>query len=227
MNHDGLIISLRCLASSAALRNREQDMTSSHAAPRPIEGRESNSTGIVTVGLAVGGVLGSSGSLVSPGAVQDTLYAVSAVGLILAATLLALEHAAARRRLAAAGFALLALGETRLVNPTDAPGADASFAAGVMLYAPGLLLISLSSWAPRWVRATGAAAAVVFAAHALVYFGGGTVDSTGPLAAIGYGLLTVTVAGWAITVLRSPRAQATPADPNPPSVPVDTEPDAE
>jgi hypothetical protein len=151
-------------------------------------------------------VLGFSGGLVGPGAIQDTLYAVSAVGLIVAAILLAVEHASSGRRLAAAGFALLALGETRLLNPTHAPGADASFAAGVMLYAPGLLLIALSSWAPRWVRATGAAAAVCFAAHALVYFGGGSVDSTGPLASIGYGLLTVSVVGWVITVLRAPRS---------------------
>ena len=181
-------------------------MTSSLTATGPLDARESKSKGIVAVGLAVGGVLGFSGSFVSPGAVQNVLYAVSAVGLILAATLLAVEHISTGRRLVAAGFALLALGETRLLNPTDAPGADASFTAGVMLYAPGLLLIALSSWAPRWVRATGAAAAVFFAAHALVYFGGRTVDSTGPLASIGYGLLTVTVAGWVVTVLRSPRS---------------------
>jgi hypothetical protein len=164
------------------------------------------SKGIVSGGLAVGGVLGFGGSFVGPGAVQDVLYAVSAAGLVLAATLLAVDHASAGRPLVAAGFALLALGETRLLNPTEASGADASFAAGVLLYAPALLLVALSSWAPRWVRATGVAAAVLFAAHALVYFGGGTVDSTGPLASIGYGLLTVTVAGWVITVLRSPRS---------------------
>lgn len=181
-------------------------MTSSLTAAGPLDARESKSKGIVTVGLAVGGVLGFSGSFLSPGAVQNMLYAVSAVGLILAATLLAAEHASTGRQRAGAGFALLALGETRLLNPTDAPGADASFAAGVLLYAAGLLLLALSSWAPRWVRATGAAAAVFFAAHALVYFGGRTVDSTGPLASIGYGLLTVTVAGWIITVLRSPRS---------------------
>jgi hypothetical protein len=96
-----------------------------------------------------------------------------------------------------------------------------------MLYAPGLLLIALSPWAPRWVRATGAAAAVVFAAHALVYFSGGTVDSTGPLGSIGYALLTVTVAGWAITVLRSPRSSATPTDPDRSGDPVDTQPGAD
>jgi hypothetical protein len=33
------------------------------------------------------------------------------------------------------------------------------------------------------------------------------VDSTGPIAGIGYALLTVTVIGWIITVLRSPRAR--------------------
>jgi len=180
-------------------------MTSRLTAPGPLDARDSTSKGIVTVGLVVGGVLGFGGSFVGPGVVQDVMYAVSAVGLIVAATLLAVEHVSTGRLLAAAGFTLLALGETRVLNPTDAPGADASFAAGVMLYAPGLLLIALSSWAPRWVRATGAAAAVLFAAHALVFFGGGTVDSTDPLAAIGYGLLTVTVAGWVITVLRSPR----------------------
>ena len=195
-----------------------------HRGASPIEARESNHTWIVTVGLAIGGVLGFSGGLVSPGALQDTLYAVSAVGLIVAATLLAVEHAAAGRQLAAAGFTLLALGETRLMNPTDAPGAEASFAAGVMLYAPALLLIALSTWAPRWVRVTGAAAAVVFAAHALAYFSGEPADSTGPLASLGYGLLTVTVLGWAITALRSPGPRATPADPSPPGVPVDTEP---
>jgi hypothetical protein len=183
-------------------------MTARRPASGPLDARESIGKGIVTAGLAVGGVLGFSGSFVGRGAVQDVLYAVSAVGLILAATLLAVEHASMGRRLAATGFALLALGETRLLSPTDAPGADVSFAAGVMLYAPGLLLIALSSWAAWWVRATGVGAAVFFAVHALVYFGGGTVDSTGPLAAIGYGLLTVTVAGWVITVLRSPGQEA-------------------
>lgn len=172
----------------------------------------STGTWIVVAGLAVGGMLGLGGTFVGQGAVQDVLYALSAVGLILASTLLAVGHASTGRWLAAAGFALLALGETRLLSPTDAPGADASFAAGVLLYAPGLLLVALSSWASRWVRAAGAAAAVLFATHALVYFGGGAVDSTGPLASIGYGLLTVTLAGWIITVLRSPKSIETRTD---------------
>ncbi len=161
---------------------------------------------IIVGGLVVGAVLGFGGNFVEQGDTQSVLYGLSALGLILASVLLAVEHASVRHRLAAAGFALLALGETRVLNPTDAPGGEASFAAGVLLYAPGLLMIALSPWAPRWVRLLGAIAAVPFAAHALVYLGGGAVDSTGPLAGIGYALFTVTVVGWTLTVLRSPKA---------------------
>jgi hypothetical protein len=161
---------------------------------------------IVVGGLAAGAALGFGGSFVERGDVQDVLYAISALGLILASVLLAVEQAGRGNRLVAAGFALLALGETRVLNPTDAPGGEASFAAGVLLYVPGLLLIALSHWAPRWVRLVGAAAALPFAAHSLAYLGGASVDSTGPLAGAGYALLTVTVLGWILTVLRDAKA---------------------
>jgi hypothetical protein len=158
---------------------------------------------IIVGGLVVGAVLGFGGNFVEPGNIQSVLYGLSALGLILASVLLAVEHASAGHRLAAAGFALLALGETRVLNPTDVPGGEASFAAGVLLYAPGLLMIALSRWAPLWVRLVGAIAAVPFAAHSLFYLGGGAIDSTDPLAAIGYTLFTLTIIGWTLTVLRS------------------------
>lgn len=158
---------------------------------------------VIVGGLVVGAVLGFGGNFFERGPVQSLLYAISAAGLILAAVLLSLEHASAGRRLTAAGFALLALGETRVLNPTDAPAGEDSFAVGVLLYVPGLLLIALSGWAPRWVRLLGAAAAVPFAAHSLSYLGGGAVDSSGPLAGTGYALLTLTVVGWILTVRRS------------------------
>jgi hypothetical protein len=168
---------------------------------------------IIVGGLVVGAVLGFGGNFVEPGNIQSVLYGLSALGLILASVLLSVEHASAGHRLAAAGFALLALGETRVLNPTDVPGGEASFAAGVLLYAPGLLMIALSRWAPRWVRLVGAIASVPFAAHSLVYLGGGAIDSTDPLAAIGYTLFTVTIIGWILTVLRSEREA--PARTNP------------
>ena len=164
------------------------------------------SRSIIVGGLVVGAVLGFSGNFVEQGNVQSVLYGISALGLILSSVLLAVDHASVGHRLAAAGFLVLALGETRVLNPTDAPGGEASFAAGVLLYVPALLMIALSTWAPRWVRLVGAAAAVPFAAHSLAYLGGAAVDSTGALAGIGYTLFTVTVVGWALTVLRSQKA---------------------
>lgn len=169
---------------------------------------------IVIGGLVVGAVLGFGGNFVDPGETQDILYGVSAVGLMLASVLLALGHASTGHRYAAAGFALLALGEMRVLGPTEAPGAEASFAAGVLIYSPALLLIALSAWAPVWVRAVGAMAALPFAAHGLAFLGGADIDSTDPLAGMGYALLTITVVGWILTVLRSSQAAAARPDPS-------------
>ena len=158
---------------------------------------------IIVAGLVVGAVLGFGGNFIQQGDIQDVMYGLSALGLIVSSVLLAVEHASVGHRLAAAGFALLALGEARVLSPTDVPGADASFAAGVFLYAPALLILALSTWTPLWVRLVGALAAVPFAAHALLFLAGGEIDSTDPLAGIGYALLTVTIIGWILTVLRS------------------------
>lgn len=158
---------------------------------------------IIVGGLVVGAVLGFGGNFVEHTNAQSVMYALSAMGLILASVLLAVEHASHGHRLAAAGFALLALGETRVLNPTDVPGGEGSFAVGVLLYAPALLMIAMSTWAPRWVRLVGAAAAIPFAAHSLAYLSGAAIDSTGPLAGAGYALFTVAVIGWTLTVLSS------------------------
>ncbi len=125
---------------------------------------------------------------------------------ILLAALLAASHAVGGLPLAATGFALLALAESRLLTPTTVPGADGIFAGTALLYVPALLTIALSGWAPVWVRVVGALAAVPFLAHALIFFAGGTVSSSGPLAGAGYALLTVTIVGWIATLLRRRRA---------------------
>jgi hypothetical protein len=179
-------------------------MTSHVTAPTTSKTHQPAGRWLVAGALTVGAVLGFGGNFAPVGPVQDLLYAVSAAGLVVGGILLALEHAASGHTLAAAGFAILALGESRLLNPTDAPGGEASFAAGVLLYVPALLLIALSPWAARWLRAVGALAAVPFAAHALAFFGGAGVEPDGPLPAVGYALLTVTIVGWVITVLRAP-----------------------
>lgn len=179
-------------------------MTSHVAAPAISSTRHPAERWITTGALVVGAALGFGGNFAPVGPVQDLLYAVSAAGLVLGAIVLALEHATLGHTLPAAGFVILALGESRLLNPTHAPGAEASFAAGVLLYVPALLLIAFSPWAPRWTRAVGALAAVPFAVHAVAYLGGAAVETDGPLPSVGYALLTVTIVGWIITVLRRP-----------------------
>lgn len=180
-------------------------MTSSMSTTADMPGLEPRPRVIVAGALAAGGVLGFTGNFVAPGSIQDLLYGVSAVGLIVGATLLGVHHVTRGRTVAGAGFLLLALGETRVLNPTYVPGGEASLAAGFFLYAPALLLVALSGWGPRWGRALGAAAAIPFGVHALLFFGGSSVDTAGPLASIGYTLLTLTLVGWIVTVLRRPR----------------------
>lgn len=158
---------------------------------------------MIVTGLAVGAVLGFGGNFVPPGNIQSILFALSALGLILASVLLAIEHITAGHRIVAAGFVLIALGETRVLNPTDAPEGEASFAVGVLLYAPGLLLIALSAWTPLWVRFVGGITGVLFAAYSLVYLAGIEIESTGMFAGIAYALFTITIVGWIITVLRA------------------------
>lgn len=180
-------------------------MTSHVAAPASTGSVQPARRWITAGALAVGAALGFGGNFAPVGPVQDLMYAVSAAGLVVGALLLALEHAARGNLLATAGFAILALGEARLINPTDAPGGEASFAAGVLLYVPALLLIVFSQL-PRWTRVLGALAAVPFAAHALAFFAGAAVETDGPLTSVGYALLTVTIVGWVVAVLRgSPR----------------------
>lgn len=164
---------------------------------------------IIIGGLVVGAALGFGGNFIEAGNVKSILYALSAVGLIVALVLLAVEHISEGHKFAAAGFALVALGETRILNPVGVSGGEESFAVGVLLYAPGLLILAWSRWLPLWVRLVGAAAAAVFAAYSLAYLGGGGIDSSGPFAGTGYALFTVTVIGWIIAVIRSKRTSQT------------------
>lgn len=179
-------------------------MTSNVTAPASHKTYQPTGSWVIAAALTVAAALGFGGNFAPVGPVQDTLHGLSAVALVVGAILLALEDAAIGDALGAAGFAILAFGETRILNPHDVPGGEASFAAGVLFYVPALLLIATSRWAPRWTRVTCALAAVPFAAHGLAFFGGAGVESDGPLPSVGYALLTLTIIGWIITVLRGP-----------------------
>ena len=164
---------------------------------------------LIVVGLATGAVLGFGGNFLPAGSPKNIAYVLSSLGIIMGSALLAAWFARQGKSTVAVGFALLALAESislsgifLLASAPTFPGAY-TFAAGVALYAVALPLVSVPSAFPLWARIIGTLAAIPFAAHSLLWLLGRSPAPSGPLASIGYVLLTVAIVGWMITVLRA------------------------
>lgn len=164
---------------------------------------------LIVVGLAIGAALGFGGNFLPTGPLQNIAYAISSLGIIMGSALLAAWLARREHIIVAVGFGLLALAESinlpglfLLASTPTFPGAY-TFAAGVALYAVTLPLASVPPAFPLWTRIIGTLAAIPFAAHALLWLLGRSPAPSGPLASIGYVLLTVAIVGWIITVLRA------------------------
>lgn len=167
-------------------------------------------TGVRTTivgGLAVFVVLGLVANIPGEGALQDLLHAVSSIGLVVAAALLALREARRGADLVAGGFAILAIAQV-VMWAGFGTGSEASFAAAVLFFAPALLLISAPPRFAFWARIAGALAAVPFGAHGIAYLLNGS-QPEGLLNAegnIAYPVLIIAVIGWTVDVFRSTRA---------------------
>lgn len=150
-------------------------------------------------GVLAGAGFGLAGGFAPVGPVQDVLYLLSSVGFVAGLVVLTLRSHETRRPLHAAGFLLLALGEVAMMsgfNRAADPNSPGAFAAGVALYAPGLLLVSLPRGYPMWARVAGALAALPFGAHGILRSAGIDLDYQDLTAVVGYGLLSVAIAGW-------------------------------
>lgn len=171
--------------------------------------------------VAAGGVLagagfGLVGGLAPIGAIQDVSYLLSSIGFVTGLVVLALRSHATRHALHAAGFLVLALGEVAMMsgfNRAADPNSAGAFAAGVALYAPGLLLVSLPRGHPIWSRVAGALAALPFGAHAILRSAGVDLDYQDLTASVGYGLLSVAIAGWIWRLRDAPANARDGADP--------------
>ena len=188
-------------------------LSDSAAAPAPTRAEAPPRQRIViAAGFAVGAVLGMGGNFLPTGPAQNVAYGISALGLILASALFAARFARQGHDTVAVGFALLALAEGVVVSagtPAD-PGSEATFAGATALYALALPVASLPAVLPAWVRIVGTLAAVPFGTHALLWWLGQSPPSSGPFAGIGYMLLTITVVGWIVTVLRAASSDRSP-----------------
>ena len=159
---------------------------------------------LVAVGLAVGAVLGLIGDQLPLGATHVLMLLVSSVGLVVGTVLLALWHLRRGRTLLGAGFAILTVAEM-LIWATGGPlmGDEASFGAGVAFYVPALLLVAVPAVLPLWSRAAAALATLPFGGLAVTELTGGTPWAV--LQDAGYGLLTLSLIGWALEIVRESR----------------------
>ena len=160
---------------------------------------------IASIGLAIGAILGMSGSIFTdPEHLQISLYEISTVALTTACAVLAIKFLRSNNDWLATGFLLFAIGEAVMSGGTAAGqvAGQPSFAAGMALYVPSLLLISIPKGFPLWTRITGILASVPFLIAASKIFLGDQVLSTSLFPGIGYGLLTITIVGWIWTLVR-------------------------
>lgn len=162
-------------------------------------------TYLTVFGFALAVVFGISGSAVKDPVTQAIFYEISSIGLTVAAVLMAGKFARENADLLSAGFLILAIGEAVMSGGAAADsisGSSSAFGAGMALYVPALLMISLPGRYPLFVRITGALASIPFAIAAAMIFMGQEVLSTSPFPSAGYGLLSLTIIGWIYTLLR-------------------------
>lgn len=160
---------------------------------------------IAAAGLVVGAVFGLAGTLTGSPHLQASLWAVDSVGLVIAASLLAVKYLRAGSGLVAAGFLVFAIGEGVLLSGTAAgpTGSIPAFAAGIALWAAALALIGAAPHFPPWLRLLGGVAAMLFAVTAgRIYAGEVLVPTAKPLPFFAYPFLVFALLGWAWTLLR-------------------------
>ena len=158
-------------------------------------------------GLAVGAVFGMSGSFFADPTVQAALYEISSVGLTAACALLTVKYLREGKDHVATGFLLFAIGEAvmSMGSAMGQVGGQPSFAAGMALYVPAFLFISIPKVYPTWCRLAAIAATIPFCIAAATIYLGGQMLSTSPIPGAGYGLLTLAIIGWIVTLVRESR----------------------
>ena len=159
---------------------------------------------IAVVGLVLGAVFGMLGTVVSQAPLRQAFWAIDGVGLVVATALLSIRFFRRGNDLVAVGFLIFAIGESLLIAGTAAGLEDSvpSFGGGTILWATGLLFISVPRGLAKWVRAAGVLAAVLFAIVSLRIFLGEMLLPTGsPLPFFAYPVLVLTFVGWIWTLV--------------------------
>ena len=153
---------------------------------------------VVAGGFAVGVVLGQAGGFFKPGPAQNVLFALSSLGLVAGAPVMAIRQGQLRRFLVAAGFGVLPVAEMMIWS--GGPGNAGSFAGAVMFYVPALLLISVPAGLPMACRVLGIVAAIPWLAYSGAYLIAGQAVLAIQIA--GYLLFSAAAIGWLVVAVR-------------------------
>jgi hypothetical protein len=155
-------------------------------------------------GLFVGCLLGMAGSVVPIDTFRNLTWATGSAGIILASVLLTVFYFRKGYDTMAAGFIILAIGES-MVFSSSATNLDdnfSSFGAGSLLWALAIGVLSLQKLFPLWVRFTGIIGAILFAAASILILTGQHVNPlTKPLPFLAYPFYAATLIGWAWSLL--------------------------
>jgi hypothetical protein len=160
---------------------------------------------LASIGLAVGGVLGTAGTFAPSATLRGLAWGIDGVALVMAGTLLTVIFYRAGQDLVASGFLVFAIGERIILSGTamDLDASVPSFGAGNCLWATALALISIPPVFPFIVRILGLVAAIMFAATALQIFAGVPLTPiSSPLPFFVYPFFVGTFFGWIWTLLK-------------------------
>ena len=161
---------------------------------------------VAAVGLALGGVFGLIGTVVTEQNVRAVSWAIDSVGLVVATSLLAMRFFRRGNDCVAAGFLVFAIGEGVMLSGT-AGTLEASvpaFAAGTALWSAALLLTGVPREFAGWIRAVSTVGAVLFAiTSARIFWGEQILPTASPLPFFAYPFLVLTFAGWIWTLLKT------------------------
>ena len=94
-------------------------------------------------------------------------------------------------------------------TPAGDLGGQPFFGAGMAMYMPALVLISIPKYFSVWNRLTGIAASIPFLIAGAIIFSGGEVLASSDLAGAAYGLLSITIIGWITKLLATSEVSST------------------
>ncbi|MGO9275442.1 MAG: hypothetical protein ACLQOO_35260 [Terriglobia bacterium] len=160
---------------------------------------------VAAAGLALGAVFGLAGTLVTQPNLRNASWGLDALGLVMAASLLALKFLRKGNEIVAGGFLVFAIGEAVMLSGTAAglAGSVPAFAAGTGLWATSLLLISIPREFPLAVRVIGMASSILFfITSSRIFWGEALSPISSPLPFFAYPFLVLTFIGWIWTLLR-------------------------